>query len=112
MERSLAMQLLIPVASILIMKLVAMLIGYRIVKLGYDALLKGIKGEFDFGGKVTDKMEIKLLSASPGLFFVLFGSAIIVWALTVEKPIKYGVEVPSGPAPQTSVQPETSEASK
>lgn len=100
-------ELLAMLFSVLLMKLFAMTIGYRIVKLGYDALVRGIKGEFDFGGKVTGKVELKLLSASPGLFFVLLGSAIIIWAIAVEKPIKFSMTIPSAEEQaQTSVEPE------
>lgn len=77
------------ILSIVAIKITAIIIGYQIVKLGHDALTRGIKGEFDFGGKVDGKLEFKLISASPGLFFVLFGSFIIVWALYVEKPVSW-----------------------
>ena len=106
-------QMLAQLLSVLIIKIVAMIIGYRIVKLGYDALLRGIKGEFDFGGKVTGKIELKLLSASPGLFFVLFGSSIIIWSLAVSKPVLFEAEVQSLKVkPATSLQPEQSEPMK
>jgi hypothetical protein len=100
------------------MKLFAITIGYKIVKLGYDALVQGIKGEFDFGGKVVSKIEFKLLSASPGLFFVLFGSAIIIWAIAVDKPVAFNAEFPAvavsptKPQPETAVQPEPAASTK
>jgi putative Ca2+/H+ antiporter (TMEM165/GDT1 family) len=100
------LEMLTIVSSILIMKLTAIVVGYKIVQLGYEALIRGIKGEFDFGGKLTNHMEIKLLSASPGLFFVLFGSFIICWALFVEKPVSFSKEVISAAPHSPSVQPE------
>lgn len=75
------------IIGIVVIKVTAMIIGYLIVRLGFNALVQGIKGEFDFGGKISSHGELRLLSASPGLFFVLFGSAIIIWALAVEKPV-------------------------
>lgn len=90
------------ILGIVAIKITAMVIGYLIVRLGFDALVRGIKGEFDFGGKITSHGELRLLSASPGLFFVLFGSAIIIWALAVEKPVWSTVSVSSVPAPLPS----------
>ncbi len=71
--------------SILVLKVVAFILGYKIVKLGHDTLVRGISGEIDFGfsGK---GFSTKLKSASPGGFFVLMGSAIIIWSITVQKP--------------------------
>ena len=88
------------------MKLTAMIIGYKIVRLGYEALLKGIRGEFDFGGKVDNRFELKLLSASPGLFFVLFGSIVIVWAIAANKPIAYADIQTITSQPASQIQPE------
>jgi hypothetical protein len=73
--------------SILMMKITAFILGYMIVKLGHDTLVKGITGEFDFGFSGSG-FSTKLKSASPGLFFVLMGSAIIIWSMVVEKPLK------------------------
>ena len=51
-------------------------VGYRIARLGHDMLLKGVTGQFDFktefrGGKAA------LVSASPGIFFILMAVALI-----------------------------------
>ena len=100
------------IAAILAMKLTAIVVGYKIVKLGYEALIRGIKGEFDFGGKITNQAEVKLLSASPGLFFVLFGSFVICWALFVEKPVSFEKETIKTDAPTSLTQPEPMETKK
>lgn len=73
--------------SILMMKITAFILGYLIVKLGHDTMVRGITGEFDFGFSGSG-FSTKLKSASPGLFFVLMGSAIIIWSMVVEKPLK------------------------
>lgn len=69
----------------LVMKITAIVIGYLIVRLGHDTLIRGITGSLDFG--ITGSgVKAKLKSASPGAAFVLAGAAIIIWALAVEKP--------------------------
>jgi len=74
------------ILSITAMKICAFVIGYLIVKLGHDTLIKGVSGDIDFGFSGAG-IETKLKSASPGAFFVLAGAAIIMWGLFVEKPI-------------------------
>lgn len=73
--------------SVLVMKITAFVIGYFVVKLGHDTLIKGITGEFDFGFEGSG-FSTKLKSASPGTLFVLMGAAIIIWSMWVEKPLK------------------------
>lgn len=79
---STAIAFIIAVAAI---KITAFVIGYLIVRLGHDTLVRGITGDIDFGIKRSD-LEVKLISASPGAFFVLAGAAIIIWGLFVDKP--------------------------
>lgn len=74
------------ILSITAMKICAFVVGYLIVKLGHDTLIKGVSGDIDFGFS-GGGVETKLKSASPGAFFVLAGAAIIMWGLFVEKPI-------------------------
>lgn len=83
--------------SMLVLKVTAFVIGYLIVKLGHDTMIKGVTGEFDFGFSGSG-VQTKLKSASPGVFFILMGAAIIIWGLTVEKP--FTVEVPQSPQEQ------------
>lgn len=83
------METIIGIISILILKLTAMIAGYKIVALGHDTLLKGLRGEFEFVGSVGDKKSISLKGASPGLLFVLLGSLLIAWSIFVDKPITY-----------------------
>ena len=57
-------------------KIFTLLVGYLFAKLGYNLLIKGVSGEFKF------KCEIKgfkadLVSASPGIFFILMGTLIV-----------------------------------
>lgn len=71
--------------SVVVLKITAFVLGYLIVKLGHDTLVKGVSGELDFGFSGSG-FSTKLKSASPGAFFVLIGGAIILWGLTVKKP--------------------------
>lgn len=73
--------------SVLFLKITAFILGYLIVKLGHDTLVKGITGEFNFGFTGSG-FSAKLKSASPGALFVLMGTAIIIWSMAVEKPFK------------------------
>ena len=83
----------------LAMKVTAIVIGYLIVRLGHDTLVRGVTGELDFGFSGSG-VETKLKSASPGAAFVLAGAAIIIWALLVEKP--FNLEVVPTPTSQAS----------
>jgi hypothetical protein len=70
------------IASILangIVRIAAIAAGTYIVWLGHNTLIRGIKGEFEFSGKVG-----KLKASTPGLLFVLLGSSVIGWALLAE----------------------------
>lgn len=73
--------------SVLVLKVTAFVLGYLIVRLGHDTLIKGVSGQIDFGFSGSG-IKAKLKSASPGALFVLMGSAIIIWGLAVEKPMK------------------------
>lgn len=78
------------VALILIicMKVVVFVTGYLIVRLGYNLILSGAKGEFKFKTKLLD-FQADLASISPGLLFVLLGTILIGWALFVPKPVDF-----------------------
>lgn len=67
--------------GVMTLKVLALVLGYKVVKLGYEALIKGVGGTFDFGGKVKTDFELKLVSTSPGLLFVLLGVVLMGWAL-------------------------------
>lgn len=82
--------------SILALKITAFVLGYLIVRLGHDTLIKGISGEIDFGFSGSG-FTTKLKSGSPGALFVVMGAAIIIWGLMVQKPMEIKV-IPSSPA--------------
>lgn len=86
---------------VMTMKVTIFIVGYLTVRLGYNLLLAGVKGEFkfsaSFGGSKAD-----LASVSPGLLFVLLGVLLIGYALTVDKPYK----MISSEAPRNSIPTE------
>ncbi len=78
--------------SVLALKGTAFVLGYLIVRLGHDTLIRGVTGEIDFGFSGSG-FKTKLKAASPGALFVLMGAAIIFWGLAMQKPF----EVKAGP---------------
>ena len=72
--------------SILLLKITAFVLGYLIVRLGHDTMIKGVSGQINFGFSGSG-VSAKLKSATPGALFVLLGSAIIIWGLVVQKPM-------------------------
>lgn len=81
------MESIIAMIAISLIKLTAMIAGYKIVALGHDTLVRGLKGEFFFTGQVAKDRGVALKGASPGLLFVLLGSILIGWSVYVKKPI-------------------------
>lgn len=96
------------ILSVTAMKISAFVIGYLIVRLGHDTLIKGVSGEVDFGFSGSG-IDAKLKAASPGTFFVLAGAAIIMWGLFVDKPLNIGA-TPVTQQQQTTQDDENSEA--
>lgn len=67
------------IASIIvngIVRIAAIAAGTYVVWLGHNTLVRGIKGEFEFSGKLY-----RLKGSAPGLLFVLLGCLAIGWAL-------------------------------
>ena len=73
-------------ALLILMKIVCFILGYLTVRLGYQLIRAGVKGEFkfsaSFGGTKAD-----LASVSPGLLFVLLGVGLVGYAIYVEKTV-------------------------
>ena len=74
-------------ALLILMKIVCFILGYLTVRLGYELIKSGVKGEFkfsaSFGGSKAD-----LASVSPGLLFVLLGVGLVAYAIGIEKSVK------------------------
>lgn len=67
---------IITVASILTFKLGVLIVGYFVMKLGHDLFIKGVTGSFEFKGSWVGA-RADLVSASPGLFFILMGTFLV-----------------------------------
>lgn len=70
------------------MKIVCFIISYKIVKLGYNLINSGAKGEFKFAYEFVG-LKADLASISPGLLFVLLGVLFSIVAINVNKTITY-----------------------
>lgn len=77
--------LLVASSMVVLFKLVVIFIAYKIIKLGYDLLLRGVKGEFEFSSNING-VQADIRSASPGLLFILLGCMIIIVAVTEKFP--------------------------
>lgn len=73
------------IANVLV-KIFCFYLGYLIVKLGYNLMKEGIRGEFKFFAEFT-KLKGGLISASPGLLFLLLGVILIGYAMSIKKEV-------------------------
>ncbi len=67
-----------------IVKLICFYLGYLIIKLGYNLLSEGIKGNFKFTANHSG-FKGGLISSSPGLLFVFLGVLLIGYAMSITK---------------------------
>lgn len=77
---------LLSLAMIILMKIVCFILGYLTIRLGYNLISSGVKGEFKFSAKLSG-FKTDLASVSPGLLFVLLGIFLIGFAIYVEKEV-------------------------
>ncbi|SNY58601.1 hypothetical protein SAMN06297280_3444 [Arsukibacterium tuosuense] len=77
--------LIIASGLVITFKLVVLLLAYKTIKLGYDLLLRGVKGEFQFSSDIGGH-KADLRSASPGLLFVLLGCAVMYVSIIEKYP--------------------------
>ncbi|MCP4580089.1 MAG: hypothetical protein GY839_00615 [candidate division Zixibacteria bacterium] len=75
---------LITIALIIFMKVVCFILGYLTIRLGYNLISSGVKGEFKFSTSLGG-VKADLASISPGLLFVLLGVFLIAFAIYVKK---------------------------
>ncbi|KOS07947.1 hypothetical protein AM493_19215 [Flavobacterium akiainvivens] len=74
-----------------IIKIVCFTLGFFTVKLGYQLIKDGVKGEFKFS---ADYKGLKggLVSSSPGLLFLLLGILLIGYAMGTEQAVSLDTE--------------------
>jgi len=75
----------VTVVSLVVFKLAVLLIGYLIARLGHDLLIKGVSGEFKFHTEFQGT-KADLISASPGVFFILMATILIAIGVIKDKP--------------------------
>ncbi|TWJ03528.1 hypothetical protein JN11_01074 [Mucilaginibacter frigoritolerans] len=75
-------------ALIILEKIICFIIGYLIIRLGYNLIVSGIKGEFKFSSDYKG-FRGALKSSSPGLLFVLLGAVLIAFTLFSKKTFEY-----------------------
>lgn len=94
-------------ALIIFMKIVCFILGYLTIRLGYQLISSGVKGEFKFSANLGGA-KADLASVSPGLLFVLLGVSLIGYSIYVPKGVKMEfkptkqIEKPEPPIPSGS----------
>lgn len=76
---------MVTVVSLVVFKLAVLVIGYLIARLGHDLLIKGVSGDFKFRTEFKGA-KADLVSASPGLFFILMATILIAIGVIKDKP--------------------------
>ncbi len=102
---------IVTVSSLILFKLAVLFVGYLIAKLGHDLLIKGISGEFKFHAEIKGT-KADLISASPGVFFILMATVLMAVGVIKDKPFETKVTerlIQSGgeQAPQRQASPES-----
>ena len=78
---------IVTVSSLILFKLAVLFVGYLIAKLGHDLLIKGVSGEFKFHTEIKGT-KADLVSASPGIFFILMATILIAVGVIKDKPFE------------------------
>ena len=77
---------LISFSLIIVMKITCFILGYKIIRLGYNLITAGVKGEFKFSSDFVG-FKADLTSLSPGLLFVLLGVLLMIVAIYINKTV-------------------------
>lgn len=77
----------VTVVSLVSFKLAVLFVGYLIAKLGHDLLVKGVTGQFKFHTEIKGT-KADLVSASPGIFFILMAAILIAIGIVKDKPFQ------------------------
>lgn len=66
--------------AILLAEITTLVVGYLLVRLGFELIRDGAKGDFQFTGDLRG-IKLGLASVSPGTLFALLGAVVIVVTL-------------------------------
>jgi hypothetical protein len=83
--------LLLSYSLIIFLKIICLVVAYLIIRLGYNLIASGVKGEFKFSGKIGG-YKADLISVSPGLLFVFLGVLMVCYAISIKKEFRYKEE--------------------
>ena len=87
---------------VFLLKLTCFVLGYKVVKLGHRLLEDGVKGEFKFKAQLSGA-KADLVSASPGLLFLVVGVFLIGYAIFVPKVIELDMPQVNTPPPPVAL---------
>lgn len=82
---------LLAMLLVILMKVVLFILGYKTIKLGYNLVSAGIKGEFKFKSELFG-FKADLVSLSPGLLFVTLGILLMIFGIKAEKEVQVAAE--------------------
>jgi hypothetical protein len=77
----------VTVGGLIFFKLAVLVVGYLIARLGHDLLIKGVTGQFKFHTEIQGS-KADLVSASPGIFFILMATVLIAVGVIKDKPFE------------------------
>lgn len=77
---------LVSLALVILMKSLCFILGYLTIRLGYELIATGVKGEFKFAASLSGA-KADIVSLSPGLLFVILGVSLIGYAIYVKNPV-------------------------
>jgi tetratricopeptide (TPR) repeat protein len=79
---------LISDSQVTLLKIVSFTLGYLTIRLGYNLITSGTKGEFKFSAEWEGAKAV-LASFSPGLLFVLLGIILIGFTMKIDKETEF-----------------------
>lgn len=86
--------------AVLLAEITTLVVGYLLVRLGFELIRDGAKGDFNFTGDLRG-IKLGLASVSPGTLFALLGAVVIVVTLIQHRSVNTSQRVP-GPHTQAS----------
>jgi hypothetical protein len=95
---------LINLCLLFLLKVTCFVLGYGIVKIGAELLREGVRGEFKFKTSMGSA-KADLVSASPGLLFLVLGVVLIAFAMWVHKVIPFRSEEETAAGSSSSFVP-------
>lgn len=78
---------IVTVGALVVFKLAVLFVGYLFAKLGHNLLITGVSGEFKFKAEMNG-VRADLISASPGIFFILMATILIAVGIIKDKPFE------------------------